>query len=265
MRNRTGVNAYRQVAEQSVVPESVDHSQLFEQYKKRIFQIAHRLMERVPPSTPLEFEDLVSYGAIGLLEAVERFDPERDNQFSTFVDYRIRGAMWDGIRSLDEMSRYSRDQAKSIEQVRGILESYLGRAPTPEEIASEMGMDLEAFQILEGKVQSVSHVSLDFEDPDGGRPFLESIADEHSVDAEELIMQADFRREVRQAISELSEKKRDCILLYYGRNLNLSEIAEVFEVTSSRVSQILSAARSELKDNLHSVASLYGFVEDSIE
>ena len=84
MRNRTGVNAYRQVAEQSASPSQIDKSELFEQYKKRIFQIAHRLMERVPPSTPLEFEDLVSYGAIGLLEAVERFDPERDNQFSTF-------------------------------------------------------------------------------------------------------------------------------------------------------------------------------------
>ena len=75
-------------------------------------EIADRIEAILP--VPSEFEDLVSYGAIGLLEAVERFDPERDNQFSTFVDYRIRGAMWDGIRSLDEMSRYSRDQAKSI-------------------------------------------------------------------------------------------------------------------------------------------------------
>ena len=264
-KSRSGVNAYRQVAEQSVATNNVDKAALFEQYKKRIYQIAHRLMDRVPPSMPLEFEDLVSYGAIGLLEAVDRFDPERDNQFSTFVDYRVRGAMWDGIRSLDEMSRYSRDQAKSIGQVRSILESYMGRPPTSEEVASEMGMDLEAFQILEGKVQSVSHISLDFEDAEGGRPFIESIADDHNLDAEELIMQEDFRREVRDAIGELSERKRDCILLYYGRNLNLSEIAQVFDVTSSRVSQILSSARAELKEKLHSVASLYGFVEDTIE
>lgn len=264
-RNRQGVNAYRQTAEQVQQPSQMDKTALFEQYKRRIYQIAHRLMERVPPSMPLEFEDLVSYGAMGLLEAVDRFDPERDNQFSTFVDYRIRGAMWDAIRSMDQVSRYTRDQAKTIDHVRSQLEDYFGRAPTAEEMAAEMGMDVDAFFLLEGKVQSVQHVSIDFDDPDGGRSFLETFADEHQLTGEELVMQDDFRDQVREAIVRLSERQRDCILLYYGRNLNLSEIAEVFEITSSRVSQILSAARSELKASLQEVASLYGFVSDEIE
>ena len=207
---------------------------------------------------PLEFEDLVSYGAMGLLEAADRFDPERDNQFSTFADYRIRGAMWDAIRSLDQVSRYTRDQAKTIDQTRERLEEIFGRPPTSDEMATELGMDVESFFVLEGKVQSVQHVSIDFDETDNGRSFLETFADEQQLNAEELIMQEDFRDHVREAIAALTDRKRDCILLYYGRNLNLSEIAEVFDITSSRVSQILSAARQELKNNLQDVANLYG-------
>lgn len=178
------------------------------------------------------------------------------------MDYRIRGAMWDAVRSLDDMSRYSRDQAKQIEQTRQLLEDNLGRAPTAEEMAQEIGIDVEEFFVLEGKLQSVQTVSLDFEDGEGRRPFLEALADENDLDAEDLMMEDDFRNQVRQAIQGLSDKKRDCILLYYGRNLNLSEIAEVFDVTPSRVSQILSGARADLRETLKEIATLYGFVQE---
>ena len=261
-RNRHGIHAYKQAVEKKLNSSSMNKEALFEQYKKRIYQIAHRLMEKIPANHPLEFEDMVSYGAIGLLEAIERFEPERNNQFSTFVDYRVRGAMWDAIRSLDEVSRYSRDQAKNLEQTRQILEDRLGRPPTAEEVADELGVELEEFFVLEGKVQSVQTVSLDWEDEDGRRPFLEALADEHSISAEDVIMEDDFRDSVREAITQLSDRKRECILLYYARNLNLSEIAEVFDVTPSRVSQIISAARKELKESLRDIASLYGFVQE---
>ena len=261
-RSRQGIHAYKQAVEKTSSPSAMDKEALFEQYKKRIYQIAHRLMEKIPANHPLEFEDMVAYGASGLLEASERCEPERNNQFSTFVDYRVRGAMWDAIRSLDEVSRYSRDQAKNLEQTRQILENGLGRPPTAEEMSIELGVDLEEFFILEGKVQSVQTISLDWEDEEGRRPFLEALADEHSITAEDVIMEEDFRESVRDAIGQLSDRKRECILLYYGRNLNLSEIAEVFDVTPSRVSQIISAARQELKESLRETASLYGFVQE---
>jgi len=264
-KNRHGINAYKKAVESSPALTSfqqMDKGALFEQYKKRIYQIAHRLMEKIPTNHPLEFEDMVSYGAIGLLEAIERFDPERNNQFSTFVDYRVRGAMWDAIRSLDEVSRYSRDQAKHLQQTRQILEEGLGRPPSSREVAEEMGMELEEFFIFEGKVQSVHTVSLDVEDDDGNRPFLEALADESNLTAEEMIMEDDFREQVREAIMGLSERQRECVLLYYARDLNLSEIAEVFDVSASRVSQILSSARKQLKESLQEVATLYGFVEE---
>jgi RNA polymerase sigma factor for flagellar operon FliA len=261
-RSKHGINAYKQVAEVSINVNKVDKEALFEQYKRRIYQLAHRMMSKLPSNHPLEFEDMVSYGAMGLLEAVDRFDEDRGIKFSTFVDYRIRGAMWDAVRSLDDMSRYSRDQAKQIEQTRQLLEDNLGRAPTAEEMAQEIGIDVEEFFVLEGKLQSVQTVSLDFEDGEGRRPFLEALADENDLDAEDLMMEDDFRNQVRQAIQGLSDKKRDCILLYYGRNLNLSEIAEVFDVTPSRVSQILSGARADLRETLKEIATLYGFVQE---
>ena len=107
------------------------------------------------------------------------------------------------IRSLDEVSRYSRDQAKQIEQTRQIIRRWFGRPPTAEEMADEMGVDLEEFFVLEGKVQSVQTVSLDWEDSEGRKPFIEALADEHSVSAEDLVMQDDFREQVRAAIQGL--------------------------------------------------------------
>ena len=262
MTRRQGVHAYKQAVEQASAGKSVNKEALFEEYKLRIYQIAHRLMSKLPPNHPLEFEDMVSYGAIGLLEAVDRFDDSRNIQFSTFVDYRIRGAMWDAIRSMDDLSRYARDQAKSIEQTKQLFEQHNGRLPTSEELASEMGMSLQEFHVLEGKVQTVQTVSLDWEDTEGRRPFIEALADQNHIDAEGLIMEQDFRDQVREAVKGLSDRKRECILLYYGRNLNLSEIAEVFDITPSRVSQILMAARNELKEALREIANLYGIVSN---
>ena len=264
-RNRHGINAYKQAAETTGSTQgasNMDKAATFEQYKRRIYQLAHRMMEKVPANHPLEFEDMVSYGAMGLLEAIDRFDEQRGIKFSTFADYRIRGAMWDALRDLDEVSRYSRDKAKQLEHTRQMLEDELNRAPTAQEMALQLGVELDEYFAMESKNQSVHTVSLDWEDSEGRRPFIEALADEHNVTAEDLMMEEDFRQEVRAAITNLSDKKRDCVLLYYGRNLNLSEIAEVFDVTPSRVSQILSAARKDLRDSLKTVASLYGFVQD---
>ena len=95
-RSRQGTKVYQQMA--AVTQEhKLNREELFVRYKKRIYHIAHRIKSRVPPGSPLEFEDLVSYGAIGLFDAADRFDPSMKNQFSTFVDYRIRGSMLDAL------------------------------------------------------------------------------------------------------------------------------------------------------------------------
>ena len=149
-------------------------------------------------------------------------------------------------------------RAKQIEQTRQLLEDGLGRPPTAEEMANEMGVELEEFFVLEGKVQSVQTVSLDWEDSEGRRPFIEALADEHSVSAEDLVMQDDFRVQVRAAIQGLSNKKRDCILLYYGRNLNLSAELPRFLMLHRHVSaRLFRAARKELQRVIEGDCLLY--------
>lgn len=263
LRSRQGMKAYKQVA--SMVQEhELDRETLYMRYQQRIYLIAHRIKSKIPATSPLEFEDLVSYGAIGLFDAVDRFDPNMNNQFSTFVDYRIRGAMLDALRSLDEMSRHSRDQAKELNSHREKLSFELGRDPTAREMADSMDISLDNYYDIENKVQAVSHTRIDADsDADGvGRSFLDILADDSTATAEDILLDEEFRQQVRQKIEQLSQRKRECILLYYGRNLNLSEIAEVFDVTPSRISQVLSQARTELKEALKDLVSEYGFGEE---
>lgn len=253
-KNRQGAKAYQQMA--AVTQEhKLNREELFERYKKRIYHIAHRIKSRVPPGSPLEFEDLVSYGAIGLFDAADRFDPSMKNQFSTFVDYRIRGAMLDALRSLDKMSRHSRDQAKEIKEVTKRLRFEHGRDPEAKEIADSLGVSLDTYYDIENKVQNISHTSFDFDtDQEGNsRSFLDILTDDSELTAEEMLLDEEFRQQVRGAIEKLSQRKKECILLYYGRNLNLSEIADVFDVTPSRISQVLGAARHDLKELLNGV------------
>ena len=261
-RLKMGMKAYRQAAS-NVADMEMDKSALFEKYKLRIYHIAHRIKEKVPDGSPIDFEDLVSYGAIGLFEAVDRFDPERNNQFSTFADYRIRGAMFDALRSLDTMSRHSRDQAKEVREKIELLSQQFGREPTNGEVAQALEISLDDYHALLHKTRTVSHVPIetDAESTDEPRSLLNILADESNVSAVDVLLDEEFRAQIRGAIEQLSDRKRQCVLLYYGRNLNLSEIAAVFDVTPSRISQILNSVRGELRNALKDIASEYGYGE----
>ena len=120
MNRRAGLKAYEQQMS-SVSLQERSKEDIFAEFQPRIMSIARRLAEKIPANIPLAMEDLVSYGAIGLLEAIERFDASRNNQFNTFADYRIRGAMHDAIRSFDNMSRHRRDQEKSVRKTEEFL------------------------------------------------------------------------------------------------------------------------------------------------
>ena len=126
---------------------------------------------------------------------------------------------------------------------------------------------MEQYFRLEANIRSISQVSLDnFDDGDEeGRSLIESIVNHSAVDPVSALMDKELREQVREAIDTLSERKKQCVLLYYGRSMNLSEIAEVFDLTPSRISQILSTSRKELKETLQPVALANGFFnEDSL-
>jgi len=227
-------------------------------YHGKVVLLARQLSERLPTGASLLCEDLVSFGAIGLLEAFDRFDESRGIRFSTFAEYRIRGAMLDALRSTDPFPRRRRQLARRIEGVTQTLRKELGREPEASEIADTLGIGLEEYYRAADKVKPVSHVPLDAPvgDDEEGRSLVEQLAGP-AINSPDLRLDvSEVRARLKEAIKELPEKKRLIVLMYYGKNMNLAEIAAVYDVTPSRISQILSGARKSLRKKLAQHVSL---------
>lgn len=222
-------------------------------YQRKVMLLARRLSERLPRDSELGLDDLVSYGAIGLLEAFDRYDGARNIQFSTYAEYRIRGAMLDALRSNDTFSRRRRQLAKRIRVAVDEVRQTEGREPNPQEVADRLGIDLEEYWHAVDRVAPISMVSLDGSAPtddEEGRTLLEQIENPHSPLPDHDLDVSDLRDQLKLAVRALPERERHCVLMYYGKELSLAEIAEVYSVTPSRISQILTAARSRLRKKL---------------
>jgi RNA polymerase sigma factor for flagellar operon FliA len=203
----------------------------------------------------LSTEDLLSYGTIGLIQAVDRFDPTVGVKFETYAIQRIRGSVIDAIRSLQPLSRAATRRAREVEQAYDVLMERLARTPEDWEVADELGVSLEEFHriLVESSATVVSldlplgnmgddgseHSSLANEIPDAG---AEGLAD--------LAERAELLRSVSRAIEALGERERLVISLYYFDELTLREISEVLGVSTSRVSQIHAAAVFKLRSTL---------------
>jgi RNA polymerase sigma factor for flagellar operon FliA len=244
--------------------DGLSRDEVCTRYQPRILMVARRLSERLPPNCGLAFEDLAGFGAIGLLEAFDRFDEQRSIQFSTFAEYRIRGAMMDALRQNDSFTRYRREMAKRLDDAVETLRFDLGRAPEPEEVAENLDVDLATYWHMVDTTRPISYVSIFDEDASegggsGGRTMAEVLVGSDGRDPFRALMGQDARLLLKFAIKELPERKRQCVILYYGRGLNLSEIARVFDVTPSRISQVLSSARRDLREMLEDQVDLGDF------
>ncbi|MGB0639539.1 MAG: sigma-70 family RNA polymerase sigma factor [Myxococcota bacterium] len=238
--------------------EGLSREETCRRYQRKILLLARRISERLPPGCELGTEDLASFGAIGLLEAFDRFDEDRDILFTTFAEYRIRGAMMDALRATDSFTRHRRQMSKQVLDAQKVLTGELGRPPEATEVARRLDMDMDTYWRVMDRVKPVSHVRIDDADgPDGeeggGRSFSETIQDDNFRDAFSSILHVQARDLLKEAIEGLSGRKKECVLLYYGRDMNLSEVASAFDVTPSRISQILSEARVDLRKSLSGV------------
>ena len=246
--------------------DGMTREELCRRYQSRIMLLARRLADRLPAGSELGRDDLASCGAIGLLEAIERFDETRNIQFSTYAEYRIRGAMMDALRASDTFSRHRRKLARRIQDAARVLAVRLGRPPEPEEVAAELDMSIEEYWDAMHRVAPVSYVRLDdTEGPEGeddGRAASESLAGSDGDVAFRALLQKECRDHIREAIERLPERKRTCILLYYGRDMSLAEIAAVFKVTPSRICQILGEARRDLRRALKGTVQPEDFREE---
>ena len=215
-------------------------------YSPLVKFIAGRMASGLP--SHVEESDLISYGLLGLIGAIQRFDTEREIKFETFAVARIKGAIIDELRSLDWVPRSVRARAREVEKAHQKLEASLQRAPTDEEVARELEMEVEEFQGVLLEIANSSVLALDdlwtFADPEGGSQVsvLDTIKDPRGVDPLAEAASSELKDRLADAIESLPERERLVIALYYYENLTLREIGEVLGVTESRVSQLHTKA-----------------------
>ncbi|MBE0656427.1 MAG: FliA/WhiG family RNA polymerase sigma factor [Bryobacteraceae bacterium] len=208
--------------------------------------IARRIHERLPDSVNLE--DLVSTGVVGLISAIDRFDPGQNVKLKTYAEYKIRGAILDSLRGLDWAPRQQRRRSKRIEQAVSVLEQRLKRAPAEEEIAAEVGVTLEEYHEWLGEVRGLSLGSLDQHAPEEeGRDLLRFVSGSDEDLPSKLLERSELRRLLAQAISRMPYVERTVLGLYYQEELTLREIAKVVDLHESRVSQLKTQAIVRLR------------------
>src|SRR4051794_34342609 len=218
-------------------------------YAPLVKYVAGRLGSGLPAH--VDDGDLVSYGLLGLIGAIDRYDPDRDIKFETFAIVRIRGAIIDELRALDWVPRSVRSRARQIERAIRELEAKLGRAPTDEEIAGKVGISV---QELEDSFTDISRSAIGALDElwsvssEGDEvSLLDTLEDPDSVRPAEALDETEVREAIAEAIARLPEREKLVITLYYYEELTLREIGEVLGVTESRVSQLHTKAVLRLK------------------
>ena len=229
----------------------LDRDGLIRQHVPIVRRIALHMIAKLPPN--VELDDLIQVGMIGLAEALSRFESEQGVQFETFASQRIRGAMLDELREGDWMSRSSRKSQKEIEQALNRLEQRLGRPPLESEIAAELGMALDDYQSLLGKVRGTQLVYLEDiggGDGDDGDDYLERHVADSGADPFALLRDQRLRAALVDAIKQLPEREQYVMGMYYEHDMNLKEIAAVLGVTESRVCQLHSQAIARLRTKM---------------
>jgi RNA polymerase sigma factor for flagellar operon FliA len=222
-------------------------------YAPLVKYVAGRMGSGLP--SHVEEADLISYGLLGLISAIERFEPEREIKFETFAITRIKGSIIDELRSLDWVPRSVRAKAREIEKANAKLEHELHRAPTDREMAGALGVSLDDFQESLVRISNSSVVALDelwtVSDASGDQvSLLDKIQDPEAVDPAREMDMTDMKDRLADAIAKLPEREKLVVALYYYENLTLREIGEVLGVTESRVSQLHTKAVLRLKSRL---------------
>ncbi len=199
----------------------------------------------------LELDEMVSYGVLGLIDAIEKFDKTKDNQFKTYAEYRIKGAMLDYLRDQDSVSRSTRDKIKTIEKATKELEKELGRKPNNDEISRELNISKEEFFELSKGARTNYFLNIDnYTNKDGESAVAQfADADELSNPCDRVEFES-IKKLLSNAVATLPEKERLVVALYYYEEISLKTIGEILEMSESRASQLHSKAVKKLKSTL---------------
>ncbi len=219
-----------------------------------ISYIVSRIAVRLP--SHVDLEDLHNTGVIGLMDAVDKYDPNKDCKFKTYAEFRIRGAILDQLRALDWVPRSVRQKSRLLEQAYVQVEQRLGRQARDHEIADTLGLDLRDFYTLVNQTRGVSMVNMDDlrGQSDSDQPLTSgNLEDVNAIDPYSTLKARELTQVLGSGIEALPEKERLVISLYYYEDLNLKEIGNILGITESRVCQIHSKAVGRLRTRLRSV------------
>lgn len=221
------------------------------EYAPLVKFIAQRIASRLPNS--IELDDLISCGVIGLMDAIDKFDPTKDNKLKTYAECRIRGAILDELRAQDWVPRSIRDKAKLIERTFLRLESSLGRPPTDDEMCDDLKCSVETYYELLNETKSAYVLNIDdiaLFNKKEHRAMFQKDSVGRQVSPLNIVEKKDVASKIREGIRMLPEKQRIVLSLYYFEELNLKEIGQILDVTESRVSQLHTQAVMKLKVKL---------------
>jgi RNA polymerase sigma factor FliA len=229
-----------------------ERDELILQYAPWVKFIALRMASKLPAH--IQAEDLISAGIIGLIDALDKFNPAREVQFRTYAQIRIQGAMKDELRALDWASRSMRQKVKRLEHAYATLEQELGRPPSSEEVANSLGIKMDEFEEMLDDVKGTALVSLEelgqgpaSEDKSS---LLEALLTRQDQDPLEMLNLQDLKKALTLAIAELPEKERLVLSLYYFEELTMKEVGKVLNLTESRISQLHTQAVLRLRGKL---------------
>ena len=198
----------------------------------------------------VEYEDLVSYGIFGLIDAIDKFDMTKDVKFETYASLRIRGAILDQIRKMDWIPRTVRQKQKKMDEAIKAVEARTGRTASDEEIAAELGLSEDELLGWQSQLKVTNVVSLNEYVEQGTEPVMETRGNSHFIQPEEMVEQNELKEMLEKAMEQLTEKESKVILLYYYEEMTLKEISRVLEVSESRVSQLHTKALSKMQKTM---------------
>ena len=213
-----------------------ERERLILEHLPQVRLIARRIHDRLPENVSLD--DLISTGVVGLIAAVDHFDPAHGVQLKTYAEHKIRGAILDGLREMDWAPKNKRRRAKQIEAAVASLEQRLGRAPAEEEIAAELKLSLEEYQQWLYEVRGLTIGSLEFASEDQAGDLLNYIPDSDENLPSKTLERAELERLLAEAIEQMPKMERTVLSLYYHEEATLREIAEITQMHLSRIAQL---------------------------
>jgi len=220
--------------------------QLILDHLPQVKLIARRIHERLPVSVSLD--DLISTGIVGLIAAIDRYDPAHDVKLKTYAEYKIRGAILDSLRELDWAPRQQRKRAKLIEAAIAVLEQRLQRSPTEDELANHLNLSMAEYQDWLSDARGLTLGSLENSGTEEeGRDLLRYVSDTEESWPSYIFERSELERLLARSIDRMPYVEKTVLSLYYYEELTLREIAQIVDLHESRISQLKSQAILRLR------------------